>query len=102
MFISVVLPAPFSPSSATISPGRASKSTLSSARRAPKRRVILRATSIGCWRSGGWRRTVARTHVVERLVAGGQRAVKLLILDVLEDRFEVRSRRESHRDQVVA
>src|SRR4051812_477994 len=47
MFISVVLPAPFSPTSAWISPAFTSKSTPSFATSAPNRLLIPRASSSG-------------------------------------------------------
>ena len=47
MFISVVLPAPFSPSSPRISPGATARSTLSFARTGPKRFVMPRSSTSG-------------------------------------------------------
>src|SRR5690349_8097190 len=102
ILIRVLLPAPFSPSNATISPSRASKLTRSSASSEPKRRTRLRTASISRLRLSGRRRRVARADVVDGLVARGESAVELLILDILENRFELRSRPKAHRDQVVA
>src|SRR5579875_1869945 len=52
-------------------------------------------------RSGLWSRMEMAAHPGNRGVTIGQFTVELEIFDLLEDGFEIRTWRESHRDQVV-
>src|ERR1700746_2233352 len=45
---------------------------------------------------------VALTDVIQRFIAGGQGAVKMVIVDLAQNSFEFGSGREAERDQIVA
>src|SRR5471032_548889 len=64
-FTSVLLPAPFSPSSACSVPGRTFSSTLSSARKSPKRMVMATASTPKAPDGGGYWPIITRAPILK-------------------------------------
>src|ERR1044072_2674327 len=86
MFISVVLPAPFSPSSARISPRRSSRSIASFATKAPKRLPMPASVRTSGWLSADKRSGRFGLGVVD---VDAEHAVEDLLLFFLDELHHV-------------
>src|SRR5947199_654102 len=93
MFISVDLPAPFSPRSAWTSPSRRSKSMWSLARMPGNRFVIPRSSRTGPSSMGG--------DSMPETTRGGPRAARLSVLRQLSRRLDARRRLDLSGDDLL-